>query len=88
MAWHSANLHDWNRPSHVPAQRAVGRSILSFNLFGESAELPDVLQVETIAARSALHGWELQPQRHARLSCVFTRATGVSPRRFRDRPGA
>ena len=39
----------------------------SYSLFGESAHLPDVLHIETIAARSALHDWELEPHRHARL---------------------
>ena len=43
------------------------RAILSFNLFGESADLPDVVHCETLAARSVLHGWELAPHRHARL---------------------
>jgi AraC family transcriptional activator of pobA len=41
--------------------------IRSYQLFGESAELPDVLHCETIAARSALHDWELAPHRHGRL---------------------
>jgi len=44
-----------------------GAQIRSFQLFGESAELPDVLHCETIAARSALHDWELAPHRHGRL---------------------
>ncbi|MDC0658495.1 helix-turn-helix domain-containing protein [Leisingera sp. SS27] len=39
----------------------------SYNLFGETAELPDVLHVETIRARSELHDWKLRPHRHARL---------------------
>jgi len=41
--------------------------INSYNLFGETAELADVLHVETIRARSELHDWELRPHRHARL---------------------
>ncbi len=45
-----------------PALRIPG-----YNLFGESSQLPDVLHCETIAARSALHDWELEPHRHARL---------------------
>ncbi|MBY6067477.1 helix-turn-helix domain-containing protein [Leisingera aquaemixtae] len=39
----------------------------SYNLFGETAELADVLHVETIRARSELHDWELRPHRHTRL---------------------
>jgi AraC family transcriptional activator of pobA len=42
-------------------------SIRSYGLFGESANLPDPLHIETIAARSSLHDWELAPHRHARL---------------------
>lgn len=52
--------------------------IRSYALFGESGELPDVLHCETIAARSALHGWELAPHRHARLHqlLLLTRGGG------------
>jgi AraC family transcriptional regulator, transcriptional activator of pobA len=42
-------------------------SIRSYGLFGETANLPDPLHIETIAARSALHDWELAPHRHVRL---------------------
>ena len=41
--------------------------IRSYGLFGETANLPDPLHIETIAARSALHDWELAPHRHVRL---------------------
>lgn len=74
MAAGGTDLYDSNMPVRTgrtsPAPtgpRTAERSILSYNLFGESAELPDVVHVETIAARSSLHGWELQPHRHARL---------------------
>lgn len=43
------------------------RVIQSWGLFGEAGELPDVLHCEPLAVRSALHGWELAPHRHARL---------------------
>ena len=42
-------------------------AIESFNLFGESTDLPDVVHCETIEARSVLHDWEFRPHRHARL---------------------
>jgi AraC family transcriptional activator of pobA len=45
--------------------------IQSYSLFGESTHLPDVMHCETIAARSALHGWELTPHRHSRLHQVL-----------------
>jgi AraC family transcriptional activator of pobA len=85
MAAAGRDLYDSNmhpRPVRPAADligsRTAERSILSFNLFGESAELPDVVHVETIAARSSLHGWELQPHRHARLHqlLLLTRGGG------------
>jgi AraC family transcriptional activator of pobA len=42
-------------------------SIQSYNLFGESGDLPDVVHCETIAARSALYNWIIDPHRHERL---------------------
>ncbi|MFW8635433.1 helix-turn-helix domain-containing protein [Cribrihabitans pelagius] len=52
----------------------------SYNLFGETAELADVLHAETIRARSQLHDWELKPHRHARLHqlLVLTGGGGVA----------
>jgi AraC family transcriptional activator of pobA len=41
--------------------------IATYNLFGESAELPDVVHCETIEARSVIHDWEFRPHRHGRL---------------------
>jgi len=59
-----------------PRARAA-RAIPGYSLFGESAHLPDVLHCETIAARSALHDWELEPHRHARLhQLVFVESGG------------
>jgi len=51
-------------------------SIQTFSLFGESAHLPDVLHCETIAARSALHDWELSPHRHGQLHQLLLLTTG------------
>lgn len=42
-------------------------TIKTYNLFGEAAELPDVVHCETIAARSIRHDWTIAPHRHARL---------------------
>lgn len=58
-----------------PRRKAL--QIPGYSLFGESAQLPDVLHCETIAARSALHDWELEPHRHARLhQLVLVQAGG------------
>ncbi|MEW2912982.1 helix-turn-helix domain-containing protein [Leisingera sp. JC11] len=48
----------------------------SYNLFGETAELADVLHIETIRARSELHDWELRPHRHARLHQLLVLTSG------------
>lgn len=48
----------------------------SYNLFGESADLPDVVHCETVAARSVRHDWEFTPHRHARLHQVLMIAEG------------
>jgi AraC family transcriptional activator of pobA len=52
------------------------KAIESYNLFGESADLPDVVHCETIAARSVRHDWEFTPHRHARLHQVLLVARG------------
>lgn len=53
-----------------------GENILNYNLFGESAQLPDVLHCETIATRSSLHDWELAPHRHDRLHQLLLLTAG------------
>ncbi len=50
--------------------------LLAQGLFGESTQLPDVMHCETIAARSALHDWELAAHRHARLHQVMLVQSG------------
>lgn len=63
------------RTAAAPARSNAPR-IPGYNLFGEAAQLPDVLHCETIAARSALHDWELEPHRHARLHQLVLVETG------------
>ena len=56
-----------------------GAKIQSYNLFGESADLPDVVHCETIETRSRLHDWEFAPHRHGRLhQILFLEAGGGS----------
>ena len=50
--------------------------IRSYNLFGETDELADVLHVETIRSRSEQHDWELSPHRHARLHQILFMTSG------------
>jgi AraC family transcriptional regulator, transcriptional activator of pobA len=50
--------------SHIPL-------VQTYNLFGESEELPDVVHCESIAVRSTLHNWEFAPHRHARLHQIL-----------------
>ena len=54
LGMYKSNMHD-------------GRTIHVYNLFGEAADLPDVVHCETIPSRSVLHDWKLAPHRHARL---------------------
>lgn len=51
-------------------------AIKSWNLFGETGDLPDMVHCERIAARSKLYNWELAPHRHARLHQVLLVETG------------
>jgi AraC family transcriptional activator of pobA len=51
----------------IPANRTVQ----TYNLFGESGDLPDVVHCETIAARSVLHEWEFAAHRHPRLHQIL-----------------
>ncbi len=55
---------------------AKSASIRTYSLFGESLHFPDVVHCETIASRSALHDWELEPHRHARLHQVLVLQSG------------
>ena len=59
-------MYDSNM-SRTPAHR----TIQTYNLFGESGDLPDVVHCETIAARSVLHQWEFAAHRHARLHQIL-----------------
>lgn len=51
-------------------------AIRLYGLFGETANLADPMHIETIAARSALHDWELAPHRHARLHQLLLLKSG------------
>lgn len=51
-------------------------AIRTYGLFGETANLPDPLHIEAIAARSALHDWELAPHRHVRLHQLLLLRSG------------
>ncbi len=64
---------------------AAPGTIRSYNLFGEVADLPDVVHCETIAARSVLHEWEFAPHRHARLHQILLIARGGGRAMLEDR---
>lgn len=59
-------LHNSNMRSGTEKQ-----TIKSYNLFGETGDMPDMVHCESIAARSKLHNWEFAPHRHARLHQVL-----------------
>jgi AraC family transcriptional regulator, transcriptional activator of pobA len=60
------------------------RSIQSYNLFGESGNLPDVVHCETIAARSAFYDWTIEPHRHERLHQLLLVESGGGEARLED----
>lgn len=62
--------------SNMPAPRDRIAAFSPYSLFGEAGQMPDVMHCETIAARSALHDWELQPHRHARLHQLLLLESG------------
>ncbi len=47
-------------------QSTAGRQVPVFHLYGEDSQwpVPDLIHVESIAARSRLHNWEIRPHRH------------------------
>ncbi|WP_245513922.1 helix-turn-helix domain-containing protein [Antarcticimicrobium luteum] len=57
-------------------ETTTSAAIRNYNLFGETAEVPDVVHCETIQDRSELHNWELRPHRHARLHQVLMLRSG------------
>ncbi|MFA6265655.1 MAG: helix-turn-helix domain-containing protein [Pseudolabrys sp.] len=68
-------LYKSNMP-RAPLKPSILPTILSYNLFGEVRDLPDVVHCETIAARSVRHDWEFPPHRHARLHQVLLISRG------------
>lgn len=53
------------------AHPSTKAAVLDCNLFGETADLPDVVHCETIEMRSRLHDWEFAPHRHPRLHQIL-----------------
>lgn len=47
-----------------------------FELFGETAELPDVVHCERIRDRAREHGWNISAHRHRRMSQLFLIESG------------
>lgn len=64
------------------------QQIRTYNLFGETVELPDVVHCELIETRSLMHGWEFQPHRHQRLHQVLVvdAGGGTAQLRGKNRP--
>jgi len=60
-------------------------AIRSYNLFGESGDLPDVIHCETIAARSVLHDWEFAAHRHPRLHQILLIEAGGGHAQLEER---
>lgn len=54
----------------------AARSIPNYDLYGELAEMPDILHCETIPERATLHNWNIRPHRHHRLHQFFLVVSG------------
>ena len=86
MVRYGQYLYDSYMPAALPSAASPrDGNILNFYLFGESAHLPDILHCETIAARSALHDWELAPHRHDRLHQLLLLTAGRGTVQIDDR---
>lgn len=68
MAVNNSNMPSVHRPPQPSLERAA-LSMPAYALYGEARQgAPfDLLHVESIAARSRLHGWEIRPHRHDNL---------------------
>lgn len=62
--WYFSNM---NTPAHIP----------SFSLYGEEKGFPDVMHVERITDRAALHDWVISPHRHPAMHQVFLLLDGI-----------
>jgi AraC family transcriptional regulator, transcriptional activator of pobA len=73
-------------PSHRRAKPG-GAEVPAFFLYGEPLRAPDerTVHVETIAARSRLHDWKIQPHRHRDLQQVLMIWRGLVDARIDDR---
>jgi len=89
MAGTGLDLYDSNMPAATAdtarrPPRTGARGVRDYSLYGESAQLPDVMHCETIAQRSVLHDWELAPHRHARLHQLLLLRSGRGTVRLGD----
>ncbi len=67
-----------SRPAPLRALRPAAAPVPAYRLYGEaeSAGLGELLHVESIAQRSRLHGWEIQPHRHENLFQILVIRAG------------
>lgn len=70
--------HDELNNSNIVNARRAPSSAPAYTLYGEPqrAGLPDLLHVETVAARSRVHDWEIRPHRHPALFQILVIASG------------
>lgn len=76
------NLYISNMPSKPAHRQPPVASIRTYSLFGETADMPDILHVEPLSTRSSLHGWEMAPHRHARLHQLLLLDSGSGTARL------
>lgn len=66
----------------------MNQRVPDYALYGEATALPDLLHVEALGARAALHDWVIRPHRHGWLHQIFliTSGAGVLTLEGRDIP--
>lgn len=71
----------------MTVQKSLQRTVPVYHLYGEQGPeiAPDLVHCESIAARSRLHNWEIQPHRHHGLFQMFWLAGGEASVELDDR---
>ena len=75
LGWRGGDGNGRLQPKLVEIEQKHGSEIPSYALYGEAA-FPDVLHIETIAARSRPQGWLIKPHRHRELHQFLWIAAG------------
>jgi AraC family transcriptional activator of pobA len=81
--------YDPTRKILMTSTRRTGKPVPVFDLYGEKGQRAalDPIHVESIAARSSLHNWEIRPHRHHALFQLLWLEQGGGELMLDERPG-